>query len=84
MVSKYIDKLNHILSEDMHLIQMTGLYDQTKNDWFEQINNDEHIRYFLFKEENNKGIKLVGNRASFIGQNKVDARIYGSRHPWRL
>lgn len=82
MVSKDIDRLDRILADDMHLIHMTG-YDQTKDEWFEQIKN-EQMRYFSSKEENIKDIKIAGNKASFIGQSRVDARIYGSRHTWRL
>lgn len=82
MVTKDIDKLDHILADDMHLIHMTG-YDQTKNEWFAQIKS-EQMRYYSITEENIKNIKIEGNKASFIGQSKVDARIYGSRHTWRL
>ena len=82
MVAKDIDKLDRILADDMHLIHMTG-YDQTKDEWFAQIRS-EQMRYYSTKEENIKDIKIEGNKASFIGQSRVDARIYGSRHTWRL
>ena len=82
MVAKDINKLDRILADDMHLIHMTG-YDQTKNQWFAQIKS-EQMRYYSTKEENIKDIKIEDNKASFIGQSRVDARIYGSRHTWRL
>ena len=82
MVAKDINKLDRILADDMHLIHMTG-YDQTKNQWFAQIKS-EQMRYYSTKEENIKDIKIEDNKASFIGQSSVDARIYGSRHTWRL
>lgn len=82
MVAKDIDKLDRILADDMHLIHMTG-YDQSKNEWFAQIRS-EQMRYFSAKEENIKDIRIDGDKASFIGQSRVDARIYGSRYTWRL
>ena len=82
MVAKDIDKLDRILADGMHLVHMTG-YDQTKDEWFAQIRS-EQMRYYSSKEENIKDIKIEGNKASFIGQSRVDARIYGSRHIWRL
>ncbi|PZL76650.1 DUF4440 domain-containing protein [Enterococcus plantarum] len=82
MVEKDLPILKKILSDDMHLIHMTG-YDQTKQEWLEQIES-EQIRYFSSEEEAIKEIQIEGNHASFIGQNKVDARIYGSRNTWNL
>ena len=82
MVAKDIDKLDRILADGMHLVHMTG-YDQTKDEWFTQIRS-EQMRYYSTKEENIKDIKIEGNKASFIGQSRVDARIDGSRHTWRL
>lgn len=82
MVEKDLPILKKILSDDMHLIHMTG-YDQTKQEWLEQIES-EQMRYFLSEEEAIKEIQIEGNHASFIGQNKVDARIYGSRNTWNL
>ena len=82
MVAKDIDKLDRILADGMHLVHMTGYY-QTKDEWFAQIRS-EQMRYYSTKEENIKDIKIEGNKASFIGQSRVDARIYGSRHTWRL
>ena len=73
MVAKDIDKLDRILADDMHLVHMTG-YDQTKDEWFAQIRS-EQMRYYSTKEENIKDIKIEGNKASFIGQSRVDARI---------
>ncbi|MPM51470.1 hypothetical protein SDC9_98219 [bioreactor metagenome] len=82
MVAKDIDKLDRILADGMHLVHMTG-YDQTKDEWFAQIRS-EQMRYYSTKEENIKDLKIEGNKASFIGQSRVDARIYGSRNTWRL
>lgn len=82
MVAKDIDTLTEILSDDMHLIHMTG-YDHTKKEWLAQIES-EQMRYFSSEEETIKDIQIEGNHASFIGQNKVDARIYGSRNTWNL
>ncbi|MBO0422794.1 nuclear transport factor 2 family protein [Enterococcus plantarum] len=82
MVEKDLPILEKILSDDMHLIHMTG-YDQSKKEWLEQIKN-EQMCYFSSEEESIHDLKIEGNKASFIGQNKVDARIYGSRNIWNL
>lgn len=82
MVEKDLPILKKILSDDMHLIHMTG-YDQSKKEWLEQIKN-EQMCYFSSEEESIHDLKIEGNKASFIGQNKVDARIYGSRNIWNL
>lgn len=82
MVEKDLPILKKILSDDMHLIHMTG-YDQSKKEWLEQIKN-EQMYYFSSEEESIYDLKIEGNKASFIGQNKVDARIYGSRNIWNL
>ncbi|MGX7111401.1 nuclear transport factor 2 family protein [Gemella cuniculi] len=81
MVEKNTIELNKILSDDFYLIHMTG-YKQNKKEWLEQINN-EKMRYFSTKEENISYV-IDDGYARLVGQNRVDARIYGSRHIWPL
>lgn len=76
MVDKNIVKLNEILAPTMQLRHMTG-YVQPKLEWIDQIQNGE-MKYFSSIEENIKHVKVDGNTASLIGQNKVKASVWGS------
>lgn len=76
MVDKDIVKLNEILAPSMQLKHMTG-YLQPKLEWIDQIQNGE-MKYFSSIEENIKDVKVDGNNASLIGQNKVKASVWGS------
>lgn len=76
MVDKDIVKLNEILAPSMQLKHMTG-YLQPKLEWIDQIQNGE-MKYFSSVEENIKDVKVDGNNASLIGQNKVKASVWGS------
>lgn len=76
MVDKDIVTLNQILAPTMQLTHMTG-YVQPKLEWIDQIQNGQ-MKYFSSVEENIKDIKIYGNHASLIGQNKVKASIWGS------
>ncbi|MDV0430527.1 nuclear transport factor 2 family protein [Lactiplantibacillus sp. DA1] len=75
MVNKDLNKLNEILTDDMHLTHMTG-YVQPKFEWIDQIQNEE-MQYLASKEEAIKAIQINGDKASLIGQNRVQAKIWG-------
>lgn len=75
MVQKNLSRLNEILAPTMKLTHMTG-YVQSKLEWIDQIQNEE-MQYFASKEDTIKAIQIEGNRASLIGQNQVQARIWG-------
>ncbi|KRM17782.1 hypothetical protein FD31_GL002302 [Companilactobacillus nantensis DSM 16982] len=75
MVAKNLSKLNQILAPTMKLTHMTG-YVQPKLEWIDQIQNDE-MQYLSSKEENIKDIEIYDNQASLIGQNQVQAKIWG-------
>lgn len=76
MVDKDIVKLNEILAPSMQLRHMTG-YLQPKMEWIDQIQNGD-MKYFSSVEENIKDVKVDGNSASLVGQNKVRASVWGS------
>lgn len=76
MVAKDIVKLNEILAPSMQLRHMTG-YLQPKLEWIDQIQNGE-MKYFSSVEEKIKDVKVDGNTASLVGQNKVRASVWGS------
>lgn len=75
MVTKDINKLNKILAPSMTLTHMTS-YVQPKLEWIDQIQNEE-MQYFSSKEDAIKDIKIDGNQASLVGQNQVQAKIWG-------
>ena len=75
MVKKDINRLNEILASSMTLTHMTG-YVQPKLEWIDQIQNDE-MQYLSSKEANIKNIEIDGNKASLVGQNRVQAKIWG-------
>lgn len=81
MISKDIDTLESLLAPDYYLVHMTG-YQQTKAEWLAQIVSEE-MRYFS-QTLDSIDVTVAGDRATIVSRNRVDARIYGSRHTWRL
>lgn len=75
MVKKDINRLNEVLAPSMTLTHMTG-YVQQKLEWIDQIQNDE-MQYLSSKEDNIKNIEIDGDKASLVGQNQVQAKIWG-------
>lgn len=75
MVNKDIVTLNEILAPSMNLQHMTG-YVQPNFEWIDQIQNGD-MKYFSSKEENIKDVVITGNHASLIGQNRVQASVWG-------
>ena len=75
MVKKDINRLNEILASSMTLTHMTG-YVQPKLEWIDQIQNDE-MQYLSSKEDDIKNIEINGSKASLVGQNQVQAKIWG-------
>jgi len=83
MVEKDLSKLNKILSSSMKLTHMTG-YVQPKLEWIDQIQNDE-MQYLSSKEDAIKDIEITADKACFIGQNRVQAKIWGGgANTWSL
>ncbi|PMD73008.1 nuclear transport factor 2 family protein [Companilactobacillus nuruki] len=76
MVEKNLNRLNDILDPSMNLTHMTG-YVQPKLEWIDQIQNEE-MQYLSSKEDNIKDIEIDGSKASLVGQNRVQAKIWGS------
>lgn len=74
---KDLDLLNDILTKDFTLTHMTGIV-QTKTVWLQDIKN-EQMRYFSYETE-----VIDVTPDVLIGQTRVDARIYNSRHTWPL
>ncbi|WP_258759635.1 nuclear transport factor 2 family protein [Cytobacillus firmus] len=81
MVNKDIKTLNNILGDDYVSIHMTG-YRQSKQEWLEQIENEE-MKYFKTMPQKTT-ITIDGNTAILICDTKIDARIYGYRNTWSM
>lgn len=81
MVNKDTETLDYILDDDYVLIHMTG-YQQCKQEWLEQIENEE-MKYFKTMPQKTT-ITINGNTGILICDTKIDARIYGFRNTWSM
>jgi ketosteroid isomerase-like protein len=81
MVNKDTDTLDNILDDEYVLVHITG-YHQPKQEWLEQIENEE-MRYFKTIPQKTT-ITIDGNTAILTCDTKIDARIYGYRNTWSM
>lgn len=81
MIKKDTVAINKILDAGFTLTHITG-YVQPKSEWFAEIES-ERMKYYAY-EEVKSTVTINGNKATFIGQNLLDARIWGTRNNWRL
>lgn len=81
MMARDIRGMQGILDENYTLTHMTG-YVQPREEWFKEVES-ESMKYYSVTEVS-KNVKINGNRAEVVDRNLVDARIWGSRHTWRL
>lgn len=81
MIDRNTEALNKILDQDFTLTHITG-YIQSKEEWFSEIET-ERMKYYGYKEVKTS-VKIDDDKATFIGQNLLDARIWGTRNNWRL
>jgi hypothetical protein len=81
MIEKNTKELNKILDQNFTLTHITG-YVQPKAEWFSEIES-ERMKYYSYKEVKTS-VELDRDKAIFVGQNIIDARIWGSRNNWRL
>lgn len=77
MIEKDTDTIDNLMMDGSVLVHMTGVR-QPKREWLRAI-EDESMKYYSTKEENIE-IILKEKKAKLVAQNKVDARIYGSRN----
>lgn len=74
--------MSRILTDDCHLLHMTG-YNQSKEEWLKHMDSGR-MRYFK-SEEHNVRVEIDRNdKVIVIGQNQVDADIWGARGSWPL
>jgi ketosteroid isomerase-like protein len=81
MVNKDTETLDNILDDNYILVHITG-YHQRKEEWLEQIENEE-MKYFKTMPQKIT-ITIDGNIAMLICDTKIDARIYGFRNTWSM
>ncbi|ULQ50763.1 nuclear transport factor 2 family protein [Flavihumibacter fluvii] len=81
MIEKNTVAMSKILDKEFTLTHITG-YVQPKEEWFSEIES-ERMKYYSYKEVKTS-ININGDKATFIGQNILDARIWGTRNNWRL
>lgn len=81
MIERDTDTIDSLMMDGSVLVHMTGVR-QPKREWLQAI-EDESMKYYSTKEENIE-IILKEKKATLVAQNKVDARIYGSRNTWPL
>lgn len=81
MVERDTAAMRTITDQNFTLTHITG-YVQPRSEWFSEIEK-ESMKYYSAKEVAHT-IKVEGNKAVFMNQNLLDARIWGSRNTWRL
>ncbi|GAA5089879.1 nuclear transport factor 2 family protein [Chryseobacterium ginsengisoli] len=81
MIRKDISGINKILDINFILTHITG-YVQSKKEWFLEIES-EQMKYYSYTEVKTT-VSIRGDEATFVGQNILDAKIWGSRNKWHL
>lgn len=81
MIERDTKAMNNIVDKDFTLTHITG-YVQSKAEWFHEIET-ESMKYYSYKVVKTS-VRINNNTATFVGQNLLDARIWGSRNTWRL
>lgn len=81
MIDKNTTAIDKIVDANFTLTHITG-YVQPKEEWFSEIES-ERMKYYSYKEVKIT-VKIDEGKAIFVGQNLLDARIWGTRNNWRL
>lgn len=81
MIEKDTVEIGKIVDADFTLTHITGFV-QSKKDWLAEIEN-ESMKYYSYTEVKTS-VKINDDKANFVGQNILDARIWGTRNNWRL
>lgn len=81
MIKKDTAGIGRIVDDKFTLTHITGFVQQ-KKEWFAEIET-ESMKYYAY-EEVKTTVKIEGDKGIFVGQNLLDARIWGSRNTWRL
>ncbi len=81
MIEMETVEINKLLDTHFTLTHITG-YVQPKDEWLSEIES-ERMKYYSYNEVKTS-VEIEGDRATFVGQNLLDARIWGTRNTWRL
>ena len=81
MIEMETVEINKLLDTHFTLTHITG-YVQPKDEWFSEIES-ERMKYYSYNEVYTS-VEIESDRATFVGQNLLDARIWGTRNTWRL
>jgi len=81
MIDRNTVAISKIVDTNFTLTHITG-YVQSKAEWFAEIES-ERMKYYSYQEVKTT-VNIDGHKAIFVGQNLLDARIWGSRNKWRL
>lgn len=81
MIDQNTAGMNKIVDVNFKLTHITG-YVQSKEEWFAEIES-ERMKYYSYQEVKTS-VTIEGDKATFVGQNLLDARIWGTRNTWRL
>ncbi len=81
MVERDTTALSSILADNFHLVHMTG-YDQPKDEWLSHIESGR-MQYSTSVKESVR-VDVKGTKATLIGQNRVEADIWGVKGVWPL
>ncbi len=74
-------EMNKILDANFTLTHITG-YVQSKEEWFLEIES-ERMKYYSYSEVKTS-VNIDGDKAVFMCQNLLNARIWGMQNNWRL
>lgn len=81
MIKKDTEGISKIVATGFTLTHITG-YVQPQKEWFAEIKS-ERMKYYSCTEVKTS-VKVNGDKATFVGQNLLDARIWGTRNNWQL
>lgn len=81
MVDKDTETLYNIFNDNHKFVHMSG-YQQSKQEWLDQIENEE-MRYFKTMPQKTT-ITINGNTAILMCDTKIDATTYGARDTWSM
>jgi hypothetical protein len=81
MIDKNTLAMDKILDSNFSLTHITG-YVQPKEEWVSEIES-ERMKYYGYNEVKTT-VTINGDHATFVGQNILDARIWGTRNNWPL
>ena len=81
MIDKNVVEMKKILDKNFTLTHITG-YVQPKEEWFSEIES-ERMKYYSYREVKTT-VTIDGEKATLVGQNILDARIWGTRNNWNL